>query len=81
MGKLCYSLSLPVTCFAQLSFVLEVQLWLNLQVVEVYDPVFSELDKKTLQHLGVFTLEQNEHAARALSEPTLVYMPHCEVNS
>lgn len=56
------------------------QLWLNLQVIQVFDPVFSELDKKTLEHLGAHTLQENEQAARVLTEPTLVYMPHCEVS-
>lgn len=46
---------------------------------ETYDPAFSDVDRALLAALGVHVIEVNEGGARAVSEPTLFYLPHCEV--
>ncbi|KAL9938417.1 hypothetical protein V8E36_003040 [Tilletia maclaganii] len=45
--------------------------------VEAYDPVFTDDDRELLQALGVDVLDDNQRGEyAALTEPTLVYMPH-----
>ncbi|KAG8932350.1 hypothetical protein FRC02_001282 [Tulasnella sp. 418] len=45
--------------------------------VTVYDPVFSEEDRKGLKELGFEISEENKKGRYPVDERTLVYMPHC----
>ncbi|KZT59758.1 SRR1-domain-containing protein [Calocera cornea HHB12733] len=64
----------------QLALLLEVchAFDLSSKEVEAYDPVFTEEDKEYLRGLGVLVAEDQE-ARYELHEPTLVYMPHCDL--
>lgn len=46
---------------------------------EAFDPAFTEVDAALLSQLGVTPMSVNEGGARSVSEPTLFYLPHCEV--
>lgn len=44
---------------------------------EVFDPIFTELDKEVLKTFNIIVSDANTQAQQKLSELTLVYMPHC----
>lgn len=46
---------------------------------QAYDPAFTELDVALLTRLGVDVIAHNEEGRRRISEPTLFFLPHCEV--
>jgi hypothetical protein len=45
----------------------------------LYDPAFSEADALLLPLLGLEVIKENEEGRRAVTGPTLFYLPHCEV--
>lgn len=48
---------------------------------QLYDPAFSPLDAALLQHLGMEVVGRDEGGRRPVDEPTLFYLPHCEVRA
>ncbi|KAN0077254.1 SRR1 domain containing protein [Tylopilus felleus] len=48
--------------------------------VFVYDPVFTDVDKQLFQILGMRCLDHVQGAVHALDRPTILYMPHCDLN-
>lgn len=51
------------------------------QPPQLYDPAFSELDHQLLEAMGMQVIDHNEQGSRPVQQPTLFYMPHCEVSS
>jgi len=47
--------------------------------ISAFDPVFSPADLSLLASLGVKTMSENQHGRCALEGPTLVFMPHCDL--
>ncbi|KAI0340597.1 SRR1-domain-containing protein [Trametopsis cervina] len=68
---------------AQLAFLLEVcdDLILERSTVAVYDPAFTDEDDQLLAALRLKRLpdSENRDAAYPLAEPTIVFMPHCDL--
>ncbi|XP_037087346.1 protein SENSITIVITY TO RED LIGHT REDUCED 1-like [Pollicipes pollicipes] len=77
----CYGLghvaSAPAPQY-QLALLLELRAHLSAPRVEAYDPVFWPEEAALLSRLGLHVLEQDEQCGRRLTEPTVLYMPHCE---
>lgn len=50
-------------------------------LVEMYDPVFTTLDKAVIRRLcdGCIIPDGNNDGLTAITVPTLMYMPHCEL--
>ncbi|KAI8822664.1 uncharacterized protein EV422DRAFT_566337 [Fimicolochytrium jonesii] len=44
---------------------------------ELFDPVFTDLDKAVAGHYKCLIIPTNERGARPTTRPTLFYMPHC----
>ncbi|KAI0685476.1 SRR1-domain-containing protein [Cytidiella melzeri] len=83
---LCLGLGSPSSsrdARAQLAFLLEVcdDLTLERSNVSAYDPAFTDEDDQLLATLGMKRLpdSENRNAAYPLPEPTIVYMPHCDL--
>ncbi|KZT11469.1 uncharacterized protein LAESUDRAFT_720709 [Laetiporus sulphureus 93-53] len=66
---------------AQLAFLLAVcdGLSIDRTSVSIYDPVFTDEDIDLLDTLRVTRLTEDKRAAYRLRAPTLVFMPHCDV--
>ncbi|KAH9951398.1 hypothetical protein B0H21DRAFT_280471 [Amylocystis lapponica] len=47
--------------------------------VAVYDPVFTEQDIELLDTLAVSRIAENKHARHRVESPTIVFMPHCDL--
>ncbi|XP_072444136.1 SRR1-like protein isoform X2 [Chiloscyllium punctatum] len=43
----------------------------------LFDPLFTEWEKKFLKDCGMVVLEENEEGKRSIDRPTLFYMIHC----
>ncbi|EJU05778.1 SRR1-domain-containing protein [Dacryopinax primogenitus] len=50
-----------------------------LERAEVFDPVFTEEDEDYLRSVGLTVPSEDKDARYELLEPTLVYMPHCDL--
>lgn len=48
--------------------------------VEMYDPVFTPLDKAVLCRVCDCVIPEHSDGARIIDTPTLMYMPHCEAD-
>lgn len=48
-------------------------------VTSAYDPAFGEVCKGVCALRGVTVIEKDERAAHPCTEPTLFYMPHCDL--
>lgn len=82
---LCLGLGSPAAsrdARAQLAFLLAVcdDLSLDRTHISVYDPVFTADDTRLLDALGVHRLAENRRAGYAVDEPTIVFMPHCDLH-
>ncbi|KAI0818878.1 SRR1-domain-containing protein [Irpex lacteus] len=84
---LCLGLGSPASsrdARAQLAFLLEVcdDLKLERSNVSAYDPAFTDEDDQLLASLNMKRLpdSENRDAAYPLSEPTIAYMPHCDLH-
>lgn len=76
----CYGLGNFAACVNarfQLALLICIRRHLSASSVEVYDPVFTEKERKVLTSMGFSVLENNEEGKRSVREPTLFYMPHC----
>ncbi|GJE86879.1 SRR1-domain-containing protein [Phanerochaete sordida] len=81
---LCLGLGSPSSsrdARTQLAFLLAAcdDLTLERSTVSAYDPVFTDEDDRLLATAGVQRLTENRSAAYPLGEPTIVYMPHCDL--
>ncbi|KIL68569.1 hypothetical protein M378DRAFT_190966, partial [Amanita muscaria Koide BX008] len=65
----------------QLAFLLEIcdYLLIERQKISLYDPVFTEEDLTLLQGLQLAVLPTNENGLYPVEEPTMVFMPHCDM--
>eukprot|EP01126_Amoeba_proteus_P065269 TRINITY_DN9250_c0_g1_i13.p1 TRINITY_DN9250_c0_g1~~TRINITY_DN9250_c0_g1_i13.p1 ORF type:complete len:223 (+),score=30.53 TRINITY_DN9250_c0_g1_i13:306-974(+) len=61
----------------QFSLLLLLRKRLNVQIVELYDPIFQEADLKVIQQHGFTVLEENKKGSYAVTCKTLFFMPHC----
>ncbi|XP_020657514.3 SRR1-like protein isoform X2 [Pogona vitticeps] len=78
----CYGLGNFSSCVKaryQLAFLLLLlqELQIPHRCCHIFDPVFSELEIKVLNSLGLTVLLENEEGKRAVCAPTLFYMIHC----
>lgn len=86
----CFNNSLLIVCYGlgkvsscriaqiQLAFLLLLRDHLKVEV-QVYDPVFSAIDKKLLDNFYFRQIDVNEKGKRTVeSEQILFYMPHCD---
>ncbi|KAI0928336.1 hypothetical protein AcV5_005938 [Taiwanofungus camphoratus] len=66
---------------AQLAFLLAIcdDLCIGRDQISVYDPVFTEQDSELLATLQVKRLADNRHASYGIQVPTIVFMPHCDL--
>lgn len=81
---LCLGLGSPTSsrdARTQLAFLLAAcdDLTLERSTVSAYDPVFTDEDDRLLATVQVQRLTENRSAAYPLGEPTIVYMPHCDL--
>ncbi|XP_073994703.1 SRR1-like protein isoform X2 [Rhodnius prolixus] len=75
---ICYGLgrfSSSYQALYQLGLLLELQT--DSQVVQIYDPVFSDLEKEVLTNLGLVLISKNEEGKRLVVRDTLFFLPHC----
>lgn len=47
---------------------------------QLFDPAFSDIDLLLIHTLGLAVLGTNEGGARPVHQPTMFYLPHCEVS-
>jgi hypothetical protein len=47
----------------------------------LFDPAFTAVDRLLLQQLGLLVIQDNEEGQRSITQPSLFYLPHCEVSS
>ncbi|EPS69606.1 hypothetical protein M569_05159, partial [Genlisea aurea] len=47
--------------------------------IDVFDPVISSTEAKVLTSLGCYVVPLNEQCRRRVTEPTLFFMPHCDI--
>lgn len=45
--------------------------------MQIYDPVFSDLEKEVLTNLGLVLISKNEEGKRLVVRDTLFFLPHC----
>ncbi|TFK54811.1 SRR1-domain-containing protein [Heliocybe sulcata] len=81
---LCLGLGSPtysLTAAAQLAFLLQLcdDMCLPYSRISAYDPAFSEDDNKLLDELKIHRVTENLEGKHAITSPTLVFMPHCDV--
>ncbi|KAK1327009.1 hypothetical protein QJS10_CPA01g02615 [Acorus calamus] len=50
---------------------------LGIHRLEVFDPVLSSIECRVIVSLGCAVFSINEHCRRAVTGPTLFFMPHC----
>jgi hypothetical protein len=46
---------------------------------ELFDPIFSDMDRMIMKALYLNAIEIDESGARPVTSPTFFYLPHCEV--
>uniref|UniRef100_A0A224YDW2 Protein, containing SRR1 domain n=1 Tax=Rhipicephalus zambeziensis TaxID=60191 RepID=A0A224YDW2_9ACAR len=76
----CYGLGNFSACVSaryQLALLICIHRQLNPVSVEIYDPVFTEKERKILASIGFTVLVRNDEGKRAVRDGTLFYMPHC----
>ncbi|XP_077558926.1 SRR1-like protein [Haemaphysalis longicornis] len=76
----CYGLGNFASCVNarfQFALLICIRRHLSASSAEVYDPVFTEKERKVLTSMGFSVLEENEEGKRSVHKPTLFYMPHC----
>ncbi|XP_058454854.1 SRR1-like protein [Malaya genurostris] len=62
----------------QLAFIFCLKEYINLQDrIKFFDPIFSQLEIKILQHLDGVVLKENLEGKYLSNEKTLFYLPHC----
>lgn len=79
-GVVCYGLgnfSACVNARFQLALLICIHRHLKPVSVEIYDPVFTEKERKILESIGFTVLVRNEEGKRSVRDRTLFYMPHC----
>jgi len=82
---LCLGLGSPCTSRDsrnQLAFLLHITERFHIKHgrVSIYDPVFTEEDVALLTELELCRLTDNQHGLYPVEGPTIVFMPHCEVD-
>lgn len=76
----CYGLGNFSQCVSgryQLGLLLCIREFFSADSIEIYDPVFTETERRILSSLNLSVLDRNEEGKRHTHEPTLFYMPHC----
>lgn len=76
----CYglgSISTSVAARYQLALLLLMQEFTKSSSPLLYDPIFSELDWKILNHFNCRAIQKNEEGKHKIQKRTLFYMPHC----
>ncbi|KAF8626253.1 hypothetical protein AX15_004931 [Amanita polypyramis BW_CC] len=65
----------------QLAFLLEIcdHLSIERHMVSLYDPIFSREDLSLLEGLRLTVLSNNENGVHPMDAPTIVFMPHCDM--
>ncbi|KAF8638898.1 hypothetical protein AX17_001949 [Amanita inopinata Kibby_2008] len=81
---ICLGLGSPSSSLnsrVQLAFLLEIcdYLMIDRPRVSVYDPVFTPEDLSLLQGLQVTVLSDNRNGLYSIDAPTIVFMPHCDM--
>lgn len=76
---LCYGLgnfTSSVTSRYQLALL---QLFKEFFQVEIYlyDPIFSDIEVNFLKQFNLIVINENEEGIREITEPTLIFLPHC----
>ncbi|KAF8352287.1 SRR1-domain-containing protein [Amanita rubescens] len=83
-GVICLGLGSPSSSHnarVQLAFLLEIcdHLLIERHRISIYDPIFSEQDLSLLHGLELTVLSTNENGLYPVDAPTIVYMPHCDM--
>ncbi|KAF8738526.1 hypothetical protein AX14_011177 [Amanita brunnescens Koide BX004] len=83
-GVICLGLGSPSSsqnARVQLAFLLEIcdHLLIERRRISIYDPIFSEEDLSLLHDLELTVLSTNENGLYPVNAPTIVYMPHCDM--
>ncbi|XP_050040838.1 SRR1-like protein [Dermacentor andersoni] len=76
----CYGLGNFSACVSarfQLALLICIRRQLSPVSVEIYDPVFTEKERKILESLRFAVLVLNDEGKRSVQDRTLFYMPHC----
>ncbi|KAK8783099.1 hypothetical protein V5799_015560 [Amblyomma americanum] len=77
---ICYGLGNFAACVSarfQFALLICIRRHFSPVSVEIYDPAFTEKERKILTSLGFTVLERNEEGKRSVRDRTLFYMPHC----
>lgn len=76
---LCYGLgnfTSSVTSRYQLALLLLLQECFQVEIY-AYDPIFSQIEIDFLKQFNFTVIDENEEGIREISEPTLIFLPHC----
>ncbi|KAH7954395.1 hypothetical protein HPB49_018197 [Dermacentor silvarum] len=76
----CYGLGNFSACVSarfQLALLICIRRQLSPVPVEIYDPVFTEKERKVLESIGFTVPVRNDEGKRSVQDRTLFYMPHC----
>ncbi|QRW00720.1 SRR1-like protein [Ceratobasidium sp. AG-Ba] len=81
---LCLGLGRPTSSIesrAQLCLLLDLCAELNITPgdTDLFDPAFEDADVAGLNDLGLRLMSENNKGAYVINTPTLVFMPHCDV--
>ncbi|KAF8781421.1 SRR1-like protein like [Argiope bruennichi] len=78
----CYGLGHFASCLTaryQLAFLINLKDILSPRIIYVFDPVFSNEEKRVLKIFGLTVLKENEEGKRTVLNRTIFFMPHCDL--